>query len=328
MTVRVLVFIAIGFLVVSRTLMAAGYEGFGVTVGGDKSTVVKVSSMADDGPGSLREALKRGGRRIVFTKSGTVKLKKTLRINKSKLTVDGINSEVTITGAPVAIEAASDVIIRNLRFRKSPDDNLRISGACRRIVIDHCSSTSAGDGALDITIDYDKPKERPADITVSWCIFAGTKKAMLISNADNISLHHNLFLDNEMRNPQIHDAKNFDFRNNVIHRWGVYGLRARAESTGNVMYNFFGQGSDAKKSQKLALVLMGKEEAKIPVGPVHVIGNLGPGKLNLNSTSTAAKAFRVPPVSVWNPAEAYRHVIQYSGARPLDKVDQALLKGL
>ncbi len=308
--------------------MAAGYEGFGITAGGDKSAVVKVTSLADDGPGSLREALKRGGRRIVFIKPGTIKLKKTLRIREPNLTVDGINSGVTIMGAPVAIEAANDVIIRHLRFRNSPDDNLRLSGACRRIVIDHCSSTSAGDGALDITIDYDKPKERPSDITVSWCIFAGTKKAMLISNADNISLHHNLFLDNDMRNPQLHDAKNFDFRNNVIHRWGVYGLRARAESTGNVMYNFFGSSSDAKKNQKLALVLMGKEEAKIPVGPVHVTGNLGPGKLNLNSTSTAAKAFNVPPVRLWNPAQAYRYVIEYSGARPLDKVDRALLKGL
>tara|TARA_B100001971_G_C18145769_1_gene512978 strand:+ start:151 stop:1137 length:987 start_codon:yes stop_codon:yes gene_type:complete len=328
MTERILIFTVVGFVSFPWFLVAAGYEGFGVTVGGDKSDVVKVTSLADDGLGSLREALKRGGRRIIFTKSGIIKLKKTLRIRESSLTVDGINSEVTITGAPVAIEAAKDVIIRNVRFRKSPDDNLRISGACRRIVIDHCSSTSAGDGALDITIDYDKPKERPSDITVSWCIFAGTKKAMLISNTDNISLHHNLFLDNDMRNPQLHDAKNFDFRNNVIHRWGVYGLRARAESTGNVMYNFFGLSSDAKKDKKLAFVLMGKESAKIPVGPVHVIGNLGPSKLNLNSTSTAPKAIRVPQVRVWNAAQAYRYVIEYSGARPLDKVDRALLQGL
>ena len=84
----------------------------------------------------------------------------------------------------------------------------------------------------------------------------------------------------------------------------------------------------AKKDKKLVFVLLGKEEAKVPVGPVHVSGNLGPGKLNLNSTSTAAKSFNVPPVRVWNPAEAYGYVIQYSGARPLDKVDRALLKGL
>ena len=73
---------------------------------------------------------------------------------------------------------------------------------------------------------------------------------------------------------------------------------------------------------------MGKEEAKIPVGPIHVAGNLGPGKLNLNVKGTAARAFRVPPVTVWTPAQAYRYVISHSGARPLDKVDQVLLKGL
>ncbi len=157
-------------------LQAAGYEGFGATVGGDKSPVVQVTSLNDAGPGSLREAIQRGGRRIVFSKSGTVKLKKMLVIKQPNLTIDGLNAAVTITGAPVAIEATHDVVIRFMRFRKSPDDNLRIAGACRRIVIDHCSSTSAGDGALDITIDYDKPKQRPADITVSWCIFAGTKR--------------------------------------------------------------------------------------------------------------------------------------------------------
>ena len=317
-----------GVLLVVSVVRGAGYEGHGVTSGGDKRPVARVTSLADNGPGTLREAVRQGGRHIVFAMSGTLKLKKTLRIKQPDLTIDGLNAAVTITGSPVAIEATHDVIVRHLRFRNSRDDNLRIVGACRRIVIDHCSSTSAGDGALDITIDYDKPKQRPADITVSWCIFASTKKAMLISNADNISLHHNLFLDNEMRNPQLHDARNFDFRNNVIHRWGIYGLRARAESTGNVMYNFFGPSSSPRKNQKFALVLMGKEEAKIPVGPIHVAGNLGPGKLNLNTTGIAPKALNAPAVTVWNPAQAYRYVIQHAGARPLDKVDLALLKGL
>jgi pectate lyase len=148
-------------------VQGSGYEGFGNTVGGDKGAVVRVTSLADKGPGTLREAVRRGGRRIVFSKSGTIKLKKTLVIKQSNVTIDGLNAAVTITGAPVAMEATRDVIVRFMRFRKSPDDNLRIAGACRRIVIDHCSSTSAADGALDITIDYDKPKQHPADITVS-----------------------------------------------------------------------------------------------------------------------------------------------------------------
>ena len=307
---------------------AAGYEGFGSTAGGDRFGVVKVTSLANKGPGTLREAVQKGGRWIVFAKSGTVMLKKTLKINQPNVTIDGLNAVITITGAPVAIEATRDVIVRFIHFRKSPDDGLRIAGACRRIVIDHCSLTAAVDGALDITIDYDQPKQRPADITVSWCLLAGTKKAMLISNADNISLHHNLFLNNEMRNPQLHDVRNFDFRNNVIHRWGVYGLRARAGSTGNVMHNFFGPGANPKKNQKLALVLMGKAETKSPAGPIHVAGNLGPGKLNLNTIGTASKALRAPAVTLWTAAEAYRKIIQHVGARPLDKVDEALLKGL
>lgn len=37
-------------------LRAAGYEGFGATVGSAKSPVVQVTSLANDSPGSLREA--------------------------------------------------------------------------------------------------------------------------------------------------------------------------------------------------------------------------------------------------------------------------------
>ena len=130
------------------------------------------------------------------------------------------------------------------------------------------------------------------------------------------------------RNPQLHDVRDFDFRNNVIHRWGVYGLRARAGTTGNVMHNFFGSSSNPKKNSKSVLVLMSKENAKSAAGPIHVAGNLGPGKFNLNTIGTAPRALRAPPVTVWKPAQSCRYIIQRAGARPLDGVDQALLKGL
>ena len=126
--------------------------GLGQRWGGDKSPVVQVTSLNDAGPGSLREAVQQDGRCIVFAKSGTLKLKKTIVIKQSNMTIDGLNAAITITGAPVVIEATHDVVVRFIRFRKSSDDNLRITGECRRIVVDHCSSTSAGDGTLDITI--------------------------------------------------------------------------------------------------------------------------------------------------------------------------------
>ena len=66
----------------------------------------------------------------------------------------------------------------------------------------------------------------------------------------------------------------------------------------------------------------------MPSSSVDDAGNLGPGKLNLNTTGIAPKALNAPAVTVWNPAQAYRYVIQHAGARPLDKVDLALLKEL
>ena len=168
-----------GVLLVVSVVRGAGYEGHGVTSGGDKRPVARVTSLADNGPGTLREAVRQGGRHIVFAMSGTLKLKKT-----------------------------------------------------------------------------------------------------------------------------------------------------RAGTTGNVMHNFFGPSSNRKKNAKSVLVLMSKENAKSPAGPIHVAGNLGPGKFNLNTIGTAPRVLRAPSVTVWKPARSCRYIIQRAGARPLDRVDQALLKGL
>ena len=43
----------------------AGYEGFGATAGGDRFGVVKVTSLADNGPGTLRKKLRGGGGIII-----------------------------------------------------------------------------------------------------------------------------------------------------------------------------------------------------------------------------------------------------------------------
>ena len=316
-------------LIAGTSVMAAGYEGFGITAGGDRGPVVQVTSLADSGPGSLREAVKGGNRRIVFMRPGTIRLKKKLVVTRSNVTVDGWQGGVTVSGAPFVIEDSSDVIVRYIRFRNSKDDNLSILGKCRRIVIDHCSSTGATDGALDITLDYDKPKNRPSHITVSWCLFAGTKKAMLIQGADNVSIHHNLFLKNDMRNPQLHDVKNFDFRNNLVQSWGIYGLRARAETTGNVVFNVFGPGQNPRKSGDNALIIAGKSpgETAATAGPICIAGNLGPPKSDLNRLSTNARYLPVAKVRTWPANEVSALLKKHAGAHPLDAKDKGLISG-
>ena len=70
------------------------------------------------------------------------------------------------------------------------------------------------------------------------------------------------------------------------------------------------------KSRRLSC-FDGKRGAPKPLCGDSWSWNIGPGKLNFNTLGT-----------ILNPTQAYRNILQHVGARPLGKVDQALLKGL
>jgi pectate lyase len=311
------------------TAAAAGprYEGFGAaTRGGDGSPEVAVTSLEDAGPGTLRAALQGGNRKIVFRVGGSIQLAKALVIEQPNITLDGASAPspgITIRERPLAIQDTHDVILRYLRLRDSNDDNLRLSGQCRNIVIDHCSSTGAGDGGIDITRDYHHPEHFPRDVTVSWCLIAGTDKAMLLDTAANLSLHHNLFSGNNQRNPQLHNVQGFDLRNNVVRRWGSYGVRVRAGSTGNIVNNVFGPSSNPGKRPDAALIVVAGAD---PAGKVYVDGNLGPGGYDLNKPGTLDQAPAAPAVATLPAARLEAAVLTGAGARPLDAIDQAFVR--
>jgi len=70
----------------------AKYEGYGYqAVGGGEKPIYHVTTLADDGAGSLREGVRtaKGARTIVFDLSGTIVLKSPLMIEKSYLTIAG-----------------------------------------------------------------------------------------------------------------------------------------------------------------------------------------------------------------------------------------------
>src|SRR5437660_8572074 len=69
-----------------------GAEGFGrFAKGGRGGDIYHVANLNDDGPGSLREALRtaHGPRSIVFDVSGIIELKKRLIVDKSFITIAG-----------------------------------------------------------------------------------------------------------------------------------------------------------------------------------------------------------------------------------------------
>jgi pectate lyase len=308
------------------------FAGFGSTTpGGNNGTVVTVTSLEDSGPGSLREALDRGNnRRIVFAVGGTITLHSRLNIQgQSFLTIDGSTAPdpgITLDGNTLYIRSSHDIIVTHLRVRNAVHDNITVWDGSSHVVIDHCSVTNAGDENIGIT-------EGTANVTVSWCIIGDTRpnsfalhsRGMLIANFNrppvtHVSLHHNLFINEYQRSPQISTPGLFDLRNNVVWNWGVYGIRMRLGATGNIINNVF--DSATKPHHAIVLVADGVLDASY----IHIQGNQGPKGTNLNALSTLAVPVSVAPVAMDPVTEVKQKVLQGAGAFPRDDLDMSLVK--
>lgn len=245
-----------GLVVAAIALLAApahgalpafpGADGWGknATGGGqDPSTrVIFVTSPADSGPGTLREALKTPGPRIVLFKTGgVIELKTKLSIQEGSLTIAGQTAPgdgIIVRGHPIRI-AASNVVIRGLRIRPGdgpgakPDQRDAIQfgreGAAEPIhdiIVDHCSFGWAMDETAEFWFGC-------RNVTMSYCVLSEALwkskhpkgahgYAMLLGNGPNqcITLHHNLFAHNERRSPWVKDNATVEIINNVIYNWG------------------------------------------------------------------------------------------------------------
>lgn len=217
-----------------------GAEGFGrFAKGGRGGDVYHVTTLADDGPGSLREGLRsaRGPRTIVFDLSGTIELKKPIVVETSYLTIAGQTAPgngICVKDQTFQIRNASHIIVRYIRFRLGDENKPRPSGPdclntndVDHVIFDHISVSWGIDGNHDL--------RRGGNFTLQWSIYAealndslhekGTH-AMLASFrdlTDSISLHHNLFASSRERHPTLAGSPRtkaeaiVDFRNNVVY---------------------------------------------------------------------------------------------------------------
>src|SRR5687767_3683537 len=68
----------------------AAPEGFGAsTLGGSGKATYRVTSLADSGAGTLRDALAQGNRTIVFDVAGTISVRSSLFVRGGYVTIDG-----------------------------------------------------------------------------------------------------------------------------------------------------------------------------------------------------------------------------------------------
>ncbi|MGH9163016.1 MAG: pectate lyase family protein [Vicinamibacteraceae bacterium] len=217
-----------------------GAQGGGMySFGGRGGKVFVVTSLADSGPGSFREAVEAAGPRIViFNVAGIIELKERIRIRAPYITIAGNTAPgdgVCIAGDTVEIET-HDVIIRHMRFRRGAtwvgDRNDALGGnPIGNIMIDHVSASWGLDENLSMYRHMYTPpgggreqKLPTVNITIQHSISSEALDTYNHSFGStiggyNATFHHNLWASNAGRNPSIGMTHDFTFVNNVLYNW-------------------------------------------------------------------------------------------------------------
>ncbi|MEN6424778.1 MAG: pectate lyase [Phycisphaerales bacterium] len=340
-----------------------GAEGFGAFAqGGRGGRVIHVTTLADSGPGSLREAVDASGPRIVvFDVSGTIRLTQSLYVEEPFITIAG----QTAPGDGICLRDATfgvgtdHVVIRYLRCRLGDEgrggDAISI-GAGRHIILDHCSASWSTDEVLSSSTG----EPRLSDLTVQWCFITealnpedhGYGSLIRGCQGARYSYHHNLYAHNRGRNPRPgnYDDRNphdedpngllLDFRNNVIYNWGGghAGYNADKESVTRLNYvgNYLVPGPNSSPGghayQEGSTYDRGwfagnYYEHRLPENPWSVVTFSGWNGRQI-SVYRQAGPFETGPIATQEAPDAYRAVLESGGANlpRRDAVDRRIVE--
>ena len=241
-----------------------GAEGGGMySFGGRGGRILVVTSLADEGPGTLREACETGGARIiVFNVAGEIHLKRPIHLRAPYVTIAGQTAPgqgIVVTGETLEIDT-HDVIIRYMRFRRGAMDVAHRNDACGgngigNIIYDHCSASWGLDEVMSM---YRHVYARKANgygeklaccnITIQDCIFGEGLDlynhgfGASIGGYNNL-FTRNLFANNISRNPSIAMDGDFNFVNNVLYNWWNRSIDGGDHnSLINIINNYFKPG--------------------------------------------------------------------------------------
>lgn len=208
--------------------------------GADNIEVYHVTNLNADGEGSLKDAVSKSGRIVVFDVSGVINIPEKLRLEQPNITILGQTAPgdgITVSGADIGLYA-DNTIIRYLRVRPTDVNDGEPDGLGGRwidnIIVDHCSVSWGVDELITVYAGSRETegKEPAKNTTVQYCIgsealrmsshIKGAHGYGGITGGELASFHHNLMAHNDSRNPRLdRNLISTDVVNNVIYDWGI-----------------------------------------------------------------------------------------------------------
>lgn len=219
------------------------------TVGGRGGQIIRVTSLAADGPGTLKAAIEtKGPRIVVFEVGGVIDLKRSsLEIREPYLTIAGQTAPspgITIIRGGIDLRG-HDVIIRHIRVKTGADGQAKRSGweadslttiGAYNVIIDHVSLTWGIDENMsasgprftgksveewragtsrNISFSYNLAAEGLADS--SHPKGEHSKGSLIHDNATGILFYRNIWAHNVERSPLIKGGAQAAMINNLIY---------------------------------------------------------------------------------------------------------------
>jgi hypothetical protein len=210
---------------------------------GTDPDVLRVTSVDDSGPGSLREALEATGPRVViFETSGTIMLSSDIVVTSPYLTVAGETAPSPgITLAQYGIQInAHDVLLQHFRVRKGnvADDitcgnNLEVWGPdAYNVVLANMSSSWGQDEGIVVynssvpsntviwrTIMAEGLYYTPGSEACAGGGASGGHGLLVYTETKGVTVVQSLFTKNDQRNPNMQGGTATVLLNNVVYDW-------------------------------------------------------------------------------------------------------------
>jgi len=219
------------------------------TRGGEGGRIIRVTTLAKDGPGSLKAAVEAKGKRIiVFEVGGVIDLQRTiLNIDEPFLTIAGQTAPspgITIIRGGIDLKG-HDVKISHIRVMTGVDGQAKLSGweadafstvAAHNVVVEHCSFLWAIDENMstsgprfegktvkewraatshDVLFRENLAAEGLAD--ASHPKGEHSKGTLIHDNATAITLYRNVYAHNMERSPLVKGGAQVLMVNNMIY---------------------------------------------------------------------------------------------------------------